>query len=75
MPAVIKPDLDPQSGKSRDEATSSPLTLFFYASSGHYRYPILRSSFNSQHNSPNSTGYPPSIMRNKNSFAHTIIRA
>ena len=74
MPAVIKPDPDPQSDKNRDEATSSPLSLLFHASSGHYRYPILRSSFSPQHDL-RSTGPPRSIVGNKNSFAHTVIRA
>ncbi|KAK4149545.1 hypothetical protein C8A00DRAFT_46856 [Chaetomidium leptoderma] len=74
MPAVIKPDPDPQSGTNRDQATSSPLSLLIHASPGHYRYPILRSSFSPQHD-PRSTGPPPSIVANKNGFAHTVIRA
>ncbi|KAH6856875.1 hypothetical protein B0I37DRAFT_351894 [Chaetomium sp. MPI-CAGE-AT-0009] len=76
MPAVIKPDPDPQSGENHDEVTSSPLRLLFDASSRHYRFPILRSSFSfSPENDPRSTGAPPSIAGNNNGFAHTVIRA
>ena len=71
MPVVIKPDPDPQTGTNRDEAASSPSSLLIQTSPGHYRYPILRSSFYD----PRSTGPPPSIVANKNGFAHTVIRA
>ena len=75
MPVVIKPDPDSQSGKNRDVATSSPLNLLLYSSGGHYRCPILHSSFSSQHDSGGSTNPPSSIVGNNNGFVHTVIRA
>jgi hypothetical protein len=72
MPVVIKPDPDPQSGTNSDRTSSSPGSLLHGTSSRHSRYPILRSSFGDHR----STGAPPpSIVVNKNGFAHTVIRA
>lgn len=52
----------------------SPSALLSHLSPHDQCYPILRSSFSFQHG-PGSAGVDPSIVLNKNGFAHTVIRA
>lgn len=74
MPVVIKPDPDPQSGTNSDLTCSSLFHLLsHHTSPRRIGFPkIIRSSFRD----PRSTeGLLPSIVPNKNGFAHTVIRA